>query len=55
MMALVPLLLKDDEFDENFQTYFDQRVAGYYKGEFNEDIHQYLLIHIALNINKFAL
>ena len=29
MMALVPLLLKDDEFDENFQTYFDQRVAGY--------------------------
>ena len=29
MMALVPLLLKDDEFDENFQTYFDQRNAGY--------------------------
>ena len=29
MMALVPLLLKDDEFDENFQTYFDQRTAGY--------------------------
>ena len=28
---------------------------SYYKGEFNEDIHQYLLIHIALNINKFAL
>ena len=29
MMALVPLLLKDDEFDDNFQTYFDQRTAGY--------------------------
>ena len=28
MMALMPLLLKDDEFDENFQTYFDQRNAG---------------------------
>ena len=29
MMALMPLFLKDDEFDNNFQTYFDQRVAGY--------------------------
>ena len=29
MMALVPLLLKDDEFDEHFQAYYDQRVAGY--------------------------
>lgn len=29
MMALVPLLLKDDEFDDNFQAYFDQRTAGY--------------------------
>ena len=29
MMAMMPLLLKDDEFDENFQTYFDQRSAGY--------------------------
>lgn len=29
MMALVPLLMKDDEFDDNFQTYFDQRTAGY--------------------------
>ena len=29
MMALMPLFLKDDEFDDNFQTYFDQRVAGY--------------------------
>lgn len=29
MMALMPLLLKDDEFDENFQTYFAQRNAGY--------------------------
>lgn len=25
------------------------------KGKFNEDLHQYLLIHIALNINKFPL
>ena len=29
MMAMMPLLLKDDEFDEHFQTYFDQRNAGY--------------------------
>ena len=29
MMALMPLLLKDNEFDDNFQTYFDQRNAGY--------------------------
>ena len=29
MMDLMPLLLKDDEFDDNFQTYFDQRNAGY--------------------------
>lgn len=29
MMALMPLLLKDEEFDENFQTYLDQRNAGY--------------------------
>ena len=29
MMAMMPLLLKDDEFNENFQTYFDQRSAGY--------------------------
>ena len=29
MMALMPLLLKDDEFDDHFQTYFDQRTAGY--------------------------
>lgn len=29
MMAMMPLLLKDSEFDEYFQTYFDQRNAGY--------------------------
>ena len=29
MMALMPLLLKEDEFDEHFQAYYDQRVAGY--------------------------
>ena len=29
MMALMPLFLKDDEFDDHFQTYFDQRTAGY--------------------------
>jgi len=29
MMALMPLLLKDDEFDDHFQTYFDQRNTGY--------------------------
>ena len=25
------------------------------QGVFDEDLHQYLLIHIALNINKFSL
>ena len=29
MMALMPLLLKDEEFEEHFQTYFDQRNTGY--------------------------
>lgn len=28
---------------------------SYDKGVYNEDLHQYLLIHIALNINKFPL
>lgn len=31
------------------------RMHSHVKGEFNEDLHQYLLIHIALNINKFPL
>ena len=31
------------------------RKHAYHLGEFNEDLHQYLLIHIALNINKFPL
>ena len=26
-----------------------------HSGTFNEDLHQYLLIHIALNISKFPL
>lgn len=29
MMALMPLLLKDEEFEQRFQDYFDQRNAGY--------------------------
>ena len=28
---------------------------SYKEGAFDEDLHQYLLIHIALNINKFPL
>lgn len=28
---------------------------SFHNGEFSEDLHQYLLIHIALNISKFAL
>lgn len=28
---------------------------SYIDGKFNEDLHQYLLIHIALNINKFSI
>lgn len=31
------------------------RKHSYHNGIFNEDLHQYLLIHIALNINKFPL
>lgn len=29
MMALMPLLLKDTEFDDYFQVYYDQRTTGY--------------------------
>lgn len=28
---------------------------AYVNGEFNDDLYQYLLIHIALNIHKFIL
>ena len=31
------------------------RKHSLHSGTFNEDLHQYLLIHIALNINKFPL
>ena len=29
--------------------------CSYINGVYDEDLHQYLLIHIALNINKFPL
>lgn len=28
---------------------------SYHQGKYDEDLHQYLLIHIALNIRKFPL
>lgn len=28
---------------------------SYHQGNYDEDLHQYLLIHIALNISKFPL
>lgn len=31
------------------------RKHSLHNGTFNEDLHQYLLIHIALNISKFPL
>ena len=31
------------------------RKHSYVNGQFNEDLHQYLLIHVALNITKFPL
>ena len=31
------------------------RKHSFHDGKFSEDLHQYLLIHIALNINKFPL
>lgn len=31
------------------------RKYAYIQGEFDEDLYQYLLIHIALNINKFSI
>ena len=31
------------------------RKHSFNRGTFNEDLHQYLLIHIALNISKFTL
>ncbi len=30
------------------------RKHSYIDGVFDEDLHQYLLLHIALNINKFT-
>lgn len=30
------------------------RKYSFIDGKFDEDLHQYLLIHIALNINKFT-
>ncbi len=31
------------------------RKYSYIDGRYDEDLHQYLLIHIALNINKFSI
>ena len=31
------------------------RKFSYEDGEFDDDLHKYLIIHIALNINKFPL
>lgn len=31
------------------------RKYSYIQGAFDEDLHQYLLIHIALNIHKFII
>lgn len=31
------------------------RKYAYVNGELDEELHQYLLIHIALNINKFQI
>ena len=31
------------------------RKHSYHEDKYSEDLHQYLLIHIALNINKFPL
>ena len=28
---------------------------SYHQGAYNEDLHQYLLIHVALNIGKFPI
>ena len=30
------------------------RKHSFINGKFDEDLHQYLLIHVALNINKFS-
>jgi len=47
---------KHDDLSAILEAY-DPLIRKYatIKGKFNEDLHQYLLIHIALNINKFPL
>ncbi len=45
---------------EALETILDQyepliRKHSYIEGRYDEDLHQYLLIHIALNISKFSI
>jgi len=47
---------KHDDLERILELYEPMiRKYSYHNGVFLEDLHQYLLIHIALNINKFPL
>lgn len=47
---------KHDDLERILELYEPMiRKYSYQNGVFLEDLHQYLLIHIALNINKFPL
>lgn len=46
---------KHDDLEHLLQLYAPLiRKYSFIKDTFDEDLHQYLLIHIALNINKFS-
>ncbi len=46
---------RHDDLEELITLYAPLiRKHSFINGLFDEDLHQYLLIHIALNINKFS-
>ena len=47
--------VKHDDLEHLLKLYAPLiRKYSFIKDTFDEDLHQYLLIHIALNINKFS-
>ena len=47
---------RDEDLEKIIKLYEPMlRKYSFHKGAFNEDLHQHLMIHIALNISKFPL
>lgn len=44
--ALMPFLMSDAEFDETFQEYYDQFIAGYYTGIAREEVRDALIARL---------